>query len=196
MGHTSATDGAPSVSMQEAPRPDVSFDVEVTPGPSSIAVSWSLTNIGDEPLLVVNRLPRASGATVVFDPEVVYVVGGDDGLVTISSRLFDLPETDRMDWVQLPQTGATEVEPGEVITQDLSVPVPLHRSSPWGDDIGYGPIELPDPITSVQYCLGVLTGEPQPTWGPGRDGDVVVINHGSQALAAQHLLCSDRVPLA
>ncbi len=50
-------------------------------------------------------------------------------------------------------------------------------------------------MTSVHYCLGVLAGDPEPSWGPGRDGDVVVLNHGSEAVAAQHVLCSDPIPL-
>jgi hypothetical protein len=191
VGEPTATDAAPS----GAPRPDVSFDVEVTPGPTSVAVSWSLTNTGTDPLLVVNRLPRASGATVVYDPEVAYVVGGDDGLVQIASQLFDVPETDRLDSAQLPRAGATEVEPGDVLTQDLTVPVPLVRSSPWGDDLGDGPIELPYPVTSVQYCLGVVAGSLQPSWGAGRTGEEILLSHGGPAVGAQHVLCSDPIPL-
>ncbi len=195
MADPSATDGGPSRTPQAAPRPDVSFDVELTPGATSIAVSWSLTNTGDEPLLVVNRLPRASGATVAYDPEVVYVVGQADGLVQIASRLFALPEAGGTDYAQLPQAGATEVEPGAVLTQDLTVPVPLVRSSPWGDDVGDGPIELPDPVTSVQYCLGVIAGSLQPSWGAGPTGEEILLNHGSPAVEAQHVLCSDPIPL-
>ena len=190
-----STEGAPAGSEQEAPRPDVAFDVEVSPGPDGIAVSWSLTNTGDAPLLVVDRVPRASGAAVAYDPEVAYVVGGADGAVQVAQRLFDLPETDRMSWAQLPRAGATELAPGDVLRRDLVVELPLRRLSPWGDDIGYGPIELPDPVASVHYCLGVVAGEPDPSWGLQRTDDAILLNHGGGAVAAQHVLCSDPVPL-
>lgn len=190
-----STDGGSTEPAQEAPRPDVDFAAEVTPGAGSVAVSWSLTNTGGEPLLVVDRPPRASGASVAYDPRTAYVVGGDDGTVQVAQRLFDLPETDRMSWARLPRAGATELAPGATLDRELAVPVPLVRLSPWGDDIGNGPIELPDPVTGVQFCLGVLAGDLQSSWGPGRDGDVVGLSHGSEAVAAQHVLCSDLVPL-
>lgn len=190
-----STEGGPTEPAQEAPRPDVTFDAQVTVLTESVTVSWALTNDGDEPLLVVDRPPRASGATVVLDPAVAYVVGGPDGLVRVATRLFHLPETDRMTWAQLPRAGATVVEPGRTVRRQLGVPLPFRRASPWGDDIGFGPIELPDPATSAQFCLGVLAGAQQPSWGPGRDGDVVVLNHGSEAVDAQHVLCSDPIPL-
>ena len=189
-----SSEGGPAEPSQEAPRPDVDFEVEVTPGAESVAVSWSLTNNGEEPLLVVDRVPRASGGAVLYDPQVAYVVGSDDGLVRVASQLFHLPETDRMSWAQLPRVGATELAPGARIERDLAVPVPLERLSPWGDDIGNGVIELPDPVTSVQFCLGVVAGDPEPSWGLERDGDVVLLEHGDDTASAQHVLCSDPTP--
>jgi hypothetical protein len=190
-----STDGGPSEPAQDVPRPDVTFDVEVSPGSDAIAVSWSLTNTGDAPLMVVDRVPRASGASVAYDPEAAYVVGGDDGAVQVAQRLYDLPETDRMTWARLPRAGATELAPGDVLRRDLAVELPLRRSSPWGDDIGHGPVELPDPVTSVQFCLGVVAGEPEPSWGLDRTDGEVLLNHGGGAVAAQHVLCSDPIPL-
>lgn len=190
-----STEGGPAEPAQEALRPDVDFAADLTLGADAVAVSWTLTNTGDRPLLVVDRAPRASGASVVYDPSVAYVVGADDGLVQVASRLFHAPETDRMSWARPPRAGATELAAGATLARELAVPLPLVRSSPWGDDVGHGPIELPDPVEAVQFCLGVLAGEPQPSWGPGADGDVVVLNHGGGAVAAQHVLCSDPVPL-
>jgi hypothetical protein len=190
-----STEGGPAEPTQDAPRPDVSFDVEVSPSADAIAVSWSLTNTGDARLVVVDRVPRASGASVAYDPEAAYVVGGADGAVQVAQRLFDLPETDRMSWARLPRAGATELAPGDVLRRDVAVALPLRRSSPWGDDIGHGPIELPDPVTSVQFCLGVVAGEPDPSWGLDRTDGEVLLNHGGGAVAAQHVLCSDPIPL-
>ncbi|RYC07442.1 hypothetical protein [Nocardioides zhouii] len=190
-----STEGGPAAPPQEAPRPDVDFDVEVNPGPDAISVSWSLTNTGAAPLLVVDRVPRASGASVAYDPEVTYVVGADDGTVQVAQRLYDLPEGDRISYAQLPRAGATELAPGDSLERDLEVPLPLVRASPWGDDIGFGSIELPDPVTSVQYCLGVVAGDPEPAWGLDRTDDGILLNHGGGAVAAQHVLCSDPIPL-
>lgn len=190
-----STDGGPAEPAQDTPRPDVDFEVEVTPGAEAIAVSWTLTNTGDESLFVVDRVPRASGGAVVYDPQATYVVEAEGGTVEVATRLFDMPETDQMSWAQLPRAGATEVAPGASLGSDLAVPLPLERLSPWGNDIGDGPIELPDPVTSVQFCLGVVAGDPEPSWGLKRDGDVVLLDHGRGAAAAQHVLCSDPTPM-
>ncbi|MBL0747033.1 hypothetical protein [Nocardioides baculatus] len=190
-----STEGGPADPGQDTPRPDVDFDVEVTPGADAIAVSWTLTNTGDRPLLVVDRVPRASGAGVVYDPQATYVVGGADGLVEVASRLFDLPETDTMSFAQPPRAGASELAPGATVQRDLAVPLPLERLSPWGNDLGDGPIALPDPVTSVRFCLGVVAGQPEPSWGVGRANGTTTLEHGSGAVAAQHVLCSDPSPL-
>ncbi|MCF6376162.1 hypothetical protein L2K70_00920 [Nocardioides KLBMP 9356] len=189
-----STEGGPGTPSQDAPRPDVDFVAEVTPGAEAIAVSWTLTNTSQARMLVVDRVPRASGAGLVQDPQATYVVGGEGRLVQLTQRLYDEPET-TMSFAQPPTAGATELGPGETLQRDLAVPLPLERLSPWGNDLGDGPIELPDPVTSVQFCLGVLAGDPQPSWGPGAEGDVVVLDHGSPAVAAQHVLCSDPTPV-
>lgn len=189
-----STEGGPAEPRQEAPRPDVDFSAEVIPGAHAIAVSWSVTNNGDEPLLVVDRVPRASGAGVVQDPQATYVVAGDEGLVRLGQQLFPMPET-TMSYAQLPRAGATELAPGARLQRDLAVPLPLERLSPWGNDLGDGPIELPDPVTDVEFCLGVLAGGPDPSWGMERDGDVVTLQHGDTTASAQHVLCSDPTPL-
>jgi hypothetical protein len=190
----SSTKGGPDTPTQEAPRPDVDFAAEVVPGDESIAVSWSLTNNSDQPLYVVDRTPRASGAGVVYDPQVAYVTGGDDGLVQLAQQVFFMPET-TMSFAQPPRAGATELAPGARLDRDLAVPVPLERLSPWGNDLGDGPIGLPDPVTSVQFCLGVLAGDPEPSWGLERDGDVITLRHGDVTATAQHVLCSDPTPM-
>lgn len=195
MTPSSTEGGPPPWSVQDVPRPDVDLTADVEATPEAVTVSWTLTNTGDAPLLVVDRPPRASGATVVYDPAVSYVVGGGDDRVEIGTRLLDVPETDRMTWARLPRVGATGLAPGDTLRRTLRVPVPLQRLSPWGDDVGYGPIELPDPVGSVQLCLGILPDAPEPSWGPGREGDVVVLEHGSPAVAAQYVLCADPVAM-
>ena len=47
------------------------------------------------------------GGALVYDPQVAYVVVGDDGLVQVASQMFSMPETDRMSWARLPRAGAT-----------------------------------------------------------------------------------------
>ena len=189
-----STEGGPETPAQDAPRPDVDFSAEVTPGADAVAVSWTLTNTGDERLLVVDRVPRASGAAVVYDPQATYVVGGDDGLVQVAQQLYAMPET-TMSYAQPPRAGATELAPGATIQRDITVPLPLERLSPWGNDVGDGPIALPDPVTSVQFCLGVVAGEPEPSWGLDRADGTLTLQHGSGAVAAQHVLCSDPTPV-
>ncbi len=136
--------------------------------PTSIAVSWTLTNTGDEPLLVVDRVPRASGAGVVLRPAGDVRRRRRDGLVQIASRLFDLPETDAR---------PTRSCRGRARPSSLPAP-PSGATSPsrcrWSGSRPGATTSVTarsscrDPVTSVQFCLGVVAGEPEPSWGLDR----------------------------
>lgn len=49
--------------------------------------------------------------------------------------------------------------------------------------------------SAARLCLGILPDAPEPSWGPGREGDVVVLEHGSPAVAAEYVLCADPVAM-
>ena len=174
----------------DVPRPDVTADLQVDPGADAVAVRYSVTNDGAAPLLLANRLPHVVGAGTSYDSTLAYVTGaGADG-VEISQRVFPWPDGD-VERVAAPQVGASVLEAGATVTVALEVPLPLVRSQPFGDDLGEGTIELPDPVAQVSFCLGVLPR----TAGAAPDEDgVVLVAHGDAALT-QYLLCSDPVAL-
>jgi hypothetical protein len=177
-------------------RPAAQFDVQVAPEEDGVRVSYRLVNQGSAPLLVPNRLPVPAGAGVRYRSDQAYVSGGPDGLVQLSHRVFAWPDTARMTWEVAPRVGVTQVAPGRSVSAELTVPLPLTRNQPFGDDIGYGTIRLPDPVEDMVFCLGVLPGPSSGAIPLHRDDGVLLTEHGNSTNSAQHLFCSDPVPLS
>jgi len=176
-----ADEPAPNVS-----RPDIAADLDVALDGGGLAVRYTVTNDGSVPLLVVNRLPRPSGATVVFDDQVVYVVPDGDDRAEVAQRLFAAPADGGVDYAQAPQAGATLITPGDTVSGDLVVPLPLEPSAPFGEE------ELSSGVASARFCLGVLPASVTDAQ-PDDDG-VVPLGHGPLA-DRQYLECSDDVAL-
>ena len=177
-------------------RPAAQFDVQVSPEEDGVRVSYRLVNQGSAPLLVPNRLPVPAGAGVRYRSDLAYVTGGPDGLVELAHRVFAWPDSDRKTWEVAPRVGVTQVAPGRSVSAELTVPLPLTRNQPFGDDIGYGTIRLPDPIQDVVFCLGVLPGASSGVIPLHRDDGVLLTEHGNSTNSAQFLYCSDPVPLS
>jgi hypothetical protein len=181
--------GEPSDPAVDVPAPDASFDADVVVEGDTVRVSYHVTNDGTTPLLLVNQVPDRGSSGALSDTR-AYVVGGvaggPDGLVQVGHRLFARPDTDRMSWDSDPDVGLTRLRPGRSL--DVQVEVPLERYSPWGDDLGYGTIELPDPVEEVEFCLGVVA-EPDPSRIIEQDGDALMTTHGSTS--DQYLFCTD-----
>ncbi|MEJ7775390.1 MAG: hypothetical protein WKF72_11335 [Nocardioidaceae bacterium] len=193
---SSVTDGGePADPSVRVDRPQADFEVEIAVGASDVVVTYTFTNGSDDELLVVNRLPAASGASVEYVSDIAYITGQDDGRALVSQRAFAWPDSDRIDFGQAPQVGATRVEPGGQVAVELSVPLPLERSQPFGDDLGYGTITLPDPVIDVMFCLGVIAPPYAPSLGLEDQAGVTTLAHGNESHAAQYLFCSDPVEL-
>jgi hypothetical protein len=176
------------------PAPDVAFSATVTPHDGSIAVSYRLTNRSSGDLIVPNRVPAyGPSGKLTPDPNAVYVTGGDDGAAVISKRVFPRPDTDKVNWATTPLTYGVIVAPGASVAEDITVPLPLTRRHPYGDDLGDGAIKLPDPVKTVRFCLGVINRAGLPK-APVKDG-VVTLAHSNDAAGAQHLSCSGSVKL-
>lgn len=193
------SNGKPAASEPADPagtstRPAAQFDVQVTPEEDEVQVTYRLVNQGLAPLLVPNRLPVPAGAGVRYLSDQAYVTGGPDGLVQLAHRVFAWPDTDRKTWEVAPRVGVTQVAPGRSVSAELTVPLPLTRNQPFGDDIGYGTIRLPDPVEDVVFCLGVITGSAAIPLH--EDDGVLLTEHGNSTNSAQHLFCSDPVPLS
>jgi Ca2+-binding RTX toxin-like protein len=92
-----------------------------------------------------NRVPAYGAAgTLTPDPNPAYVTGGDDDEAVISKRVFPRPDTDKVNWATTPLTYGVIVAPGASVAEDFTVPLPLTRRHPYGDDFGDGTIKLPD----------------------------------------------------
>jgi hypothetical protein len=186
-------DGGPiGTPTGSAERLEVTFDAEVTPTDDAVTVHYEVTNDGDGPVLVPNRVPEPAGAGVRYRSTSAYVTERGPGQVLLSQALFPVPDTG-MSWEVLPRVGVTRLPAGETTTVHVEVPLPLAWSHPFGDDLGEGPIQLSQPVESVEFCLGVLAPPFHESLTLGRDGRVTTVAHAPAA--EQHLLCTDPVPM-
>jgi len=190
--------GEPADPDSGAARPNASVDVEVAVADDRLLVDYSVTNNGAHDLLVLNRLPQPAGAGTSYVDDIAYATGQGDGRVQVAQRVFPWPDDVRIDYAQAPQMGATGLAPSGSLDVHLEVPLPLERRQPFGDDLGYGPISLPDPVTEVEFCLGVIAPPYPRGVSPTLDQDdptLMLLAHGDAAHQAQYLFCSEPVAL-
>lgn len=187
--------GEPDDPPGEVAEPAADFDATIDVGDDAVTVRYTLTNRSGGDLLVTDRPPVQVGAGVRYSPDETYVVGQGDGRVQISQRAFATPDPSRVDFAQPPRVGATTLADGEELSGSVEVPVPLARSYPFGDDLGYGEIRLPDPVRQVTFCLGVLPPPYDPAINKQTEDGTTTIAHDDVSNAGQHLFCSDAVDL-
>lgn len=182
-------DGGPGAASGDEALDGVALEATIEPGPDALVISYEIRNDGAEPVLVLNQVPvqdAPAGSRREISPDAVYVTRRGGGLVEVAKRTFDQP--DGVDLYAPFLLDATVVDPGAVLGEDLTVPLPLEgRSLHSGADGGLD--ELPDRVERVVFCIGVI-----PTGGRdfGAGGEVISTNHG---LDGQRLLCSDEVAL-
>lgn len=185
--------GEPPTSEPTGPPPPVEFSASVTRDGDELRIRYRLTNEDSADLYVLNRVvsdvdPDPMGSS----PELVYVTGHDAGTVEITKRAFDMPDTDRVAWESAAVIGATRLAPGQAAAEEFAVTLPLQRRHPYGNDLGYGEIRLPDPVESVIFCVGVV--------GEARQLEISTpespyFEHMSSTTRAQHVFCSPSTPL-
>jgi hypothetical protein len=185
LGGCSSSADEPADPVSSAAAPAASFNASLTVSPDAVSVSYTLTNKGSSDLLVLNKVPSYDDSgRALENANAVYVTGRPGGQVVLSKRAFPMPDTDRKSWVQAPQISGAVVAPGASVTEQIVVPRPLKRFHPYGNDIGYGEIKLPDPAKEVLFCLGVLPSAGQLT-----------VAHLSGTTASQYVFCSKPVAL-
>lgn len=178
-----------------APAPPATFAADVVPGADGVRITYTLRNDGTGELLVVDGIPRPSGATVVYGPDRAYVTGaGADGIL-LSQRVFPWPDAGAMGWEQAPRVGVTRLAAGQELRRELTVPEPFVRAHPFGDDLGDGPVALPEQPREVTFCLGVIAPPYAPALAYDERGETPTVAHGNESWAAQHQLCAEPVPL-
>jgi hypothetical protein len=170
--------------------PAVGFTATVTVEGQAIRISYQLVNQSPDELIVLNRVPAyAAAGTQKADPNSVYIVGrAKTHTVEIAKRAYPMPETGKKDWGQAARVTGITLPPGQSVSEELTVPLPLQRRHPYGDDFGEGTIALPDPINDVVFCVGVLRkSEAQSV---AASGDGVSMPHLVSTTSMQHLFCS------
>jgi hypothetical protein len=176
--------------------PTVQFTAGVEVRGQSLQISYQLVNSSGQDLIVLNQVPAftASGSPKP-DVNAVYVTGADlQGRVEISKRAFAMPDTENKSWAQAARISGVVVKPGQSVGEELTVPLPLRRHHPYGDDLGEGTISLPDPVTEVVFCLGVIR-EAEARLPSGGAETPVTLPHLGSTTGIQHLSCSAPVRL-
>src|SRR5690606_1326395 len=170
--------------------PETTFLVHIDAGTDEIRIRYELVNTGEEPLWVFNRMPGIFGGTdLTPDLAAVAVENGGDGLVEISQRAFAPPAGLLL---EIPdQFVAQPLGSGERLEESLRVALPLQRRRPYAE---HEPVGLPDPVTAVRYCIGLVAAGSVPS--PYQREGLPVLYHDDLTAAAQTLLCSEAVPLA
>lgn len=167
----------------------LAFEASVQVAGDEVVVTWSVTNRSGAPVLVTNRVPDEAGR-LSDGPDQTYVLPGDEpGRVELAQRVLPVAADavgDAFPWI-----GVTELGDGQELHETVRVPLPLRAYAPPapGDD----DVRLPDPATSVVFCVGVLSGR-EPGWGFKDDGGIARVNHGRPA-EGQTTRCSEPAAL-
>jgi hypothetical protein len=183
---SAACGGTPPAEPADPPAtgapPAVELTATLTVDGQRLHITYQLANRSDEPLIVLNRVPAG-------DANAVYVTGrGGSGRVEVAKRAFAMPETKGRTWAHPEQVSGVTLPSGQSVSEDLTVPLPLRRHHPYGDDLGYGTIKLPDPVKDVVFCVGVIREREAPPHESA--GGTVTIAHLSGATRVQYLSCS------
>jgi hypothetical protein len=181
----------PPTSKPTGPAPSVEFTASVQTRAGAIDISYRLVNRDDKVLYALNRIfPYDDPFHYESKPDEVYIVGRRRGGVEIAKRAFDMPPG--IDYEAASVLGGTRLAPRQSVEESLSVPLPLERRHPYGDEVIEGTVTLPDPIRSVVFCLGVVDITPEEY--PGAI-EPLLFTHGAYTTSAQHVFCSEPVSL-
>lgn len=172
----------PPTSKPTGPAPNVEFTASVQPRPDAIDISYRLVNRDDRTLYALNRVFPADDERMPSTPDEVYITGRSRGVVEISKRAFDMPPG--ISYGAAEVIGGTPLAPGASVEESFSVPLPLQRRHPYGNEIIEGTVTLPDPIRAVVFCLGVVDTVPRdaPGW--------LLFHHDTRVTPGQHVFCS------
>lgn len=182
----------PDVASTGAP-PPVSFTATLAVHDQAVHITYRLVNTGSRDLIVLNGVPaHEETGQPRPDRNAVYITGAGRGRVVIAKRAFAMPDTTKKTWYAAPRIAATPIAPGATIAEEITVPMPLRRRHPYGDDIGEGPITLPNPIKDIVFCLGVARPS-DVTIDPDSPAAQPILPHLAGTTRGQHLFCSEPV---
>jgi hypothetical protein len=181
-----ASPGEPPDPPATGEPPAVEFTAKVSVEAQALRITYRLENRSGQALVVLNDVPAYNGDNQIPDVNAVYITGRpDSNRVEIAKRAFAMPQGG-VTWTHPTQVSGVIVANGDSAHEELVVPLPLQRHHPYGDDIGEGTIKLPDPISEVVFCVGVVPA----AQAPAPSGPKVTLPHLSSTTAVQHLFCS------
>lgn len=178
-----STEGSPTDGP--ANQADAALEATVERVGSSLRIAWTVTNTGDEDLVVFdNRRPDETGDS---ERHGAYVVGQEDGMAEIARRLFPVP--DDVTGAQLAGVTASELPAGATATGREIVPLPLEHTPAAPRD--GGPV-LPDDPDRAVFCVGV---GPADRFPPSESSSVPAgyrfARHSAANVELQSVLCSE-----
>lgn len=177
-------DGDPSRAAEGV---DVRLDARVDVADGAVAITYTATNEGDDPVALLNLMADdgdlSSSGWATLD--------AGNGVAEIAQRA--LPRPDDFEGAEQPTVGVTDLDPGESAEAELSVPLPLEDHGPYA---AFGQ-EAPSDPDRVRLCVGALEDRgdlPISRTGPpdGTDGQV---SHVAAYADAQAVICSEPVEL-
>ncbi|MFC6020417.1 hypothetical protein ACFP2T_30135 [Plantactinospora solaniradicis] len=155
-------------------RPTVNFDAKVAPRAEALDIRYTLRNQGTEPVVAYVGVDSGD-APRAYD---VYVTARKDGTVEVAKRTFAIPPNVNADAIGYIE--GVVVPPGEEVTEEFSVPLPLEGDRPY-----LSSVKLPEPVREVVFCLGAVLQSEAAAPKPAEQG------RGKYPLnGPQHLFCS------
>jgi hypothetical protein len=180
------TAGEPPDPTPSGPAPDVAFTAKITAGPGGFQISYRLTNRSTEDLIALYGPEPPTRP----DRNAVSIIGtAVPGRVQIAKRAFAKPDNYYEN--QFSMAGGVIVEPGASVAEQLYVPTPVLSIAPFPN---IDRIPLPDPITEVVFCVGLLRLSDAHI--ASNDKGFVTVTESAATTSVQHLFCSApyRVP--
>jgi hypothetical protein len=160
--------------------PDAAFTADIAAGPDGFKISYRLTNRSTEDLIA---LYGPEPPTRPDRNAVSIIATAVPGRIQIAKRAFAKPPN--YEEMQESMAGGVIVGPGASVAEQLFVPTPVRSIAPFANIDG---VPLPDPITEVVFCVGVLRlREAQVA---SNDGSVVTVTESAATTSVQHLFCS------
>lgn len=160
-------------------------------GKQRLVISYQVTNRSDKPVLVLNRLAAQLDSTnIAPDPNAVYIEPTEDGTIEISKRAYPTPNGPTVTTPYLP--GASMLEPGQSISEEIRVALPLRRRRPYMSVVPAP--AMPDPARKIKFCLGVAPAEGIVTRAFG-EGSKRALYPQYSVVLKQKLFCSDTVTI-
>ena len=162
------------------PELKATLDARVTPAPTTLTWDYTLRNDETEPIAVFNGpLGDAAGAGPM-----AWITPRDDETAEVALRLLAPPEG--VDLARDVEQSGTVLSPGQSLTGTVAAPIPLEVRHPYQSAFD-PPLELPDSVAKVVFCLGIAR--------VADVGTTMPYHHNEGTVAHEHLICADPAPI-